>query len=161
VSEQTAERSPNGQFAQGHKGSGGRPPKARELAYLAIIAEEVTLSDFRQVVGQALKDATSGEDGRTRDYGRRWIADYLIGRPRQTLHINTGPGERDEFDEYSDEALEAIIAEEERLDRERADSDPERAAVIAAARADDADPAGSTDRSTSAREPGGAHTQTG
>lgn len=132
------ERNAQGQFAAGHKGSGGRPSKARELAYLAVIAEEVTLDDFRAVIRQAKADAVRGEDGRARDYGRRWLADYLIGRPRQTLHINTGTGASDAYDELSDDALHAIIAAETAAD---AGADAERGA--------------------SARDPGGAHTPTG
>jgi hypothetical protein len=110
------ERNDKGQFAQGNQVGPGRPTKARELAYLAVLTEEVTLDDWRKIVRTAKKDATAGEDGKTREFGRRFIADYAIGKPKQTVQI----GQRDTFNEFadvSDEELNAIIAAAESDDR--------------------------------------------
>lgn len=108
MSEKTG-RNEKGQFADGHKGGPGRPSKAREAAYLAVFTEEVTLDDWRDIVRTAKQDATTGEDGKTREFGRRFIADYAIGKPKQTLQLTP----RDVYNEYadvSDEELDAIIA---------------------------------------------------
>lgn len=107
-----SERNEKGWFAQGHKGIGGRPPKAREAARLAIIASVIDEEAFKKVVEVNLTDATTHEDGQVRARARQQIYEYLIGKPKQTIGI-----ERTEYDAWSeladlsDDELRAIIAQ--------------------------------------------------
>ena len=110
-----SDRTPQGQFAPGNPGGPGRPPKARELAYLAVLREAVSLDDGAPVVARAKADAVSagyGEgEGATRDKARRFLADYLLGRPAQTLHLDRGDDDvSDQYDGYTADELHAIIA---------------------------------------------------
>lgn len=93
-----------GKFKEGNPGGPGRPPKARELAYLAVIQEVVTLQDWRSIISKAKRDAlgirivatSAGQtieddptsDGTTREKGRRFIAEYIIGKPKQPVAIS-------------------------------------------------------------------------
>ena len=106
------ERDEKGHFKEGHKGIGGRPAKAREQAILQIGREVVTLERWREIFEKAYNDAVKDEDGRTRDKARRWLAEYAIGKPAQTIKINSGESDAvDEFYELSDDELRAIIAD--------------------------------------------------
>ncbi len=104
------ERDEKGQFKKGHEGIGGRPPKAREQAILAVIREVVTLEKWHAIIEKAVNDAISDEDGRTRDKARRFLAEYQIGKPAQTIRLQQTNDEADAYDELSDEELRAIIA---------------------------------------------------
>jgi hypothetical protein len=105
-------RDEKGRFAQGNAGGPGRPARAREEAYLRVITEVVKLDDWRKVVLAAVQDATLGEDGPTRERGRRWLGDYILGRPRQTILVNKDSGaDSTEFEHLSDEELERIASE--------------------------------------------------
>jgi len=105
-------RDEKGRFAQGNAGGPGRPARAREEAYLRVITEVVKLDDWRKVVVAAVQDATLGEDGQTRERGRRWLGDYILGRPRQTFLVNKDAGaDSTEFEHLSDEELERIANE--------------------------------------------------
>lgn len=114
-----SERNADGTYKKGASGNpGGRPSKARELAYLAVLREALTLDDWRAIVAQAKADALTtgfGEgEGATRDKARRFLAEYTIGKPAQTLHVERGDGGAfDEYDDLSDDELRAIIANEE------------------------------------------------
>jgi hypothetical protein len=107
-----SERNEKGQFAQGHKGIGGRPPKAREAARLAIIAAVIDEEAFRKVVEVNLKDATSDGDGNVRARARQQIYEYLIGKPKQTIGIERAAEDAwTELSELSDDELRAIVAQ--------------------------------------------------
>ena len=73
-------RDKNGQFAQGNSGGPGRPRRAIEREYLAVVGDKVTLEDWGKVVSRALDDAKNG-DPRARD----WLAKYVIGAEPQSL----------------------------------------------------------------------------
>lgn len=106
------ERDEKGRFKEGHPGTGGRPPKARELAILQIGKEVVTLERWREIFEKAFDDAIKDPDGRTRDKARRFLAEYFIGKPAQTVRIRTDDSDDiDEFNQYSDDELRAIVAE--------------------------------------------------
>ncbi len=67
-------RQTNGRFATGNPGGPGRPRRAVEHDYLAVLGDSVSLEDWREVVAQAVSDAKGG-DARARD----WITKHLIG----------------------------------------------------------------------------------
>ncbi len=53
----------------------GRPPKARERAYLDATVACCSLEQWRQIVGRAVADAIAGDA-----VARRWLSDVLIGK---------------------------------------------------------------------------------
>ena len=69
----------NGRFTKGYKGGPGRPPRRTESEYLNITANKVPLNQWQRVVQKALKDALDGDK-----HARRWLSDFLIGRPATT-----------------------------------------------------------------------------
>jgi hypothetical protein len=70
------ERDERGRFVRGNRASPGRPSRRTETAYLNATAQQVSMSQWHEVVGRALEDARDGDP-----QARRWLADYLIGRP--------------------------------------------------------------------------------
>jgi hypothetical protein len=106
-----SERNEKGQFVEGHKGIGGRAPKAREAARLAIIAAVIDEEDFRKVVEVNLKDATTEGDGQVRARARQQIYEYLIGKPKQTIGFERADEDAwSELADLSDDELRAIVA---------------------------------------------------
>lgn len=107
------ERNDDGTFKPGHPGtSPGRPRRATEAARLSTLNDVVTEERWREICEKAYTDAT-GYDYQAREKGRRFIADYSIGRPRQTIQINTdGDDWAEEFAGYTDAELRAIEAGE-------------------------------------------------
>lgn len=103
------ERNDDGTFKPGHPGtSPGRPRRATEAARLSTLNDVVSEERWREICEKAYQDAT-GYDYQAREKGRRFIADYSIGRPRQTIQINTdGDDWADEFAQYTDDQLRAI-----------------------------------------------------
>lgn len=113
----STERKTDGTFKDGHKGIGGRPSKARELAYLAVAQEVCALNDWRAIVTRAKIDAIAGEDGATRERGRRFLADYLIGRPKQVVAVeHDGESVYEQYADLSDDELAELIAQAEQSD---------------------------------------------
>lgn len=108
MSDQT--RDGQGRFVKGSAGGPGRYNKARELAYLAVFQEIVQLDDWRKVIAQAVRDANDSLDSKTRERGRRFLADYVIGRPKQVVQVEREQTPFDELDRYNDEELRAILA---------------------------------------------------
>lgn len=108
--EERNERNQKGRWQKGQTGNpNGRPPKARETARLKTLAEVVTQDEWRRICEVALKDATDEGDYQAREKGRRFIADYLIGKPRQTVSIQRDGGDGSSaLDDLTDEELEAI-----------------------------------------------------
>ena len=107
-----SERDAKGLFAPGNQTAKGigRPPKARELARLAILTEIVNEDKWRAVVEIALSDAIAGADGQTREKGRRFIADYLIGKPIERIALVHEDAPGGDLSEFSDDELRAIAA---------------------------------------------------
>jgi len=71
-----AGRAGNGRFTFGNPGGPGRPRRATERHYLAVLTEEVPSETWRAICWRAAQDAKAG-DARARD----WIARYLLGPP--------------------------------------------------------------------------------
>lgn len=77
------ERDEKGRFTKGSSGNpAGRPRRATEERYLAVLCEAVPLTRWRKIVERAVVDAEKGDDK-----ARRWLGDYVIGRP--TEYVNT------------------------------------------------------------------------
>lgn len=56
-------RDENGRFRPGASGNPhGRPPKAREQAYLDTLKERLGLEAWAKIVDKAIKDAQGGDD---------------------------------------------------------------------------------------------------
>ena len=113
-----SQRNQDGTFKKGASGNpNGRPAKARELAYLAVTQEVCALEDWRAIVTKAKVDALAGEDGATRERGRRVLADYLIGRPKQTVSVeHDGDSIYEQYADLPDDELAALIAQTECAD---------------------------------------------
>lgn len=79
-----SERQANGRFATGNAGGPGRPKRAVERDYMAILGDVVTPAEWKVVVSKALSDAQSG-DPKARD----WLSRYVIGSkpPLQLIEI--------------------------------------------------------------------------
>lgn len=102
------ERDNKGLFTKGNNGGPGRPAKVRELTRLAILNEVVDDEKWRTVVTIALNDAIGGADGQTREKGRRFLADYLIGKPVERIQLIKDEGYGVDLSEYSDEELRSL-----------------------------------------------------
>ena len=74
------DRHHNGQFAAGNPGGPGRPRRAVEREYMAVIGDTVTPDDWKRIVQRARDDALAG-DAKARD----WLAKFLLGEKPPTL----------------------------------------------------------------------------
>jgi len=63
-----------GRFAVGNPGGPGRPKRAVELEYLGVLADCVTLDDWRAICTQTVKMAKGGNPK-----AREWLANHLLG----------------------------------------------------------------------------------
>jgi hypothetical protein len=73
-----------GQFATGNPGGPGRPRRAVESEYLAIVGDSCPASVWREIVESAVADARTGDAT-----ARAWLSSHLIGKPHgiaPTLH---------------------------------------------------------------------------
>ena len=78
-----AERDANGRFIKGWKGGPGRPAKEIKGTYLGILREAVTGADWLKVAQKALQQAQRGNKD-----ARKWLADYIVGKPPQEFVID-------------------------------------------------------------------------
>lgn len=74
-----------GRFKPGNKASPGRKKKAVERDYVKIITDVVSPSKWRGVVEKAYLQALAGDA-----YARRWLSEYIIGKPPQILELRGG-----------------------------------------------------------------------
>lgn len=100
-----------GRFKDGNSARGaGRPARATEQARLETLKSVVTEDKWRRVCEQALRDALS-RNWQARDKGRRFIADYLIGKPVQTVNVRAAiENPYSEYDDVTDDELRQIAA---------------------------------------------------
>lgn len=75
-------RDENGRFIPGNPGSPGRPKRQTEIDYMGMLQEALTPAKWKQIVNTAISNAIAGD---TR--ARRWISDYVLGKPVQTLEL--------------------------------------------------------------------------
>ena len=77
-------RAPNGRFANGNSGGPGRPRRAVERDYLAVISQTCPPEVWQMVVDRAVQDAQAG-DARARE----WLTRYVIGsQPASLLELS-------------------------------------------------------------------------
>ena len=66
-------RRQNGTFEKGHRGYGGRPPRAVEEKYLKRLSAKVSIQEWDAIVAKAMEQAKEG------DYrAREWLSKYLL-----------------------------------------------------------------------------------
>jgi len=81
------ERDANGRFVKGNGGGPGRPPKQREQRYYEIALNACTFKDWRIIWKKAIEQAKDGDKD-----ARKFVADYLIGKPPQKLEHTGADG---------------------------------------------------------------------
>lgn len=82
-----ADRDSSGRFVKGHGGGPGRPKKERDERFLEITLAAVTYDDWKGIVKQAVIQAKRGNKD-----ARRFLADYLLGKPEQKHEIGGRDG---------------------------------------------------------------------
>jgi hypothetical protein len=75
-----AYRDDKGRYLPGHPGGPGRPRRAVEQEYLAVLADAVPLRLWKEIVARAVRDAIAGDP-----MSRRWIGEHLLGRKPESL----------------------------------------------------------------------------
>jgi hypothetical protein len=70
-------RNANGRFAPGNPGGPGRPRRAVEREYMAVLSQSVDLKAWRRICNKAVEDAEAGDR-----YAREWISRYLLGEEK-------------------------------------------------------------------------------
>ena len=93
-----------GRFSTGNNYGQGRPPRAVERDYLAVLSERLSLDDWRSIVDRAVADASSG-DARARD----WLSRYALGSEPMSL---TALAIRERMQVSSEAELAAMIERE-------------------------------------------------
>jgi len=78
-------RNPNGTFAEGNPGGPGRPSRATERQYMAVVMAACDIDTWQAIVERAVADAKNGDST-----ARAWLASYLLGRPSKN-HVAPRP----------------------------------------------------------------------
>lgn len=73
-------RNPDGTFAEGNPGGPGRPARATERQYMAVVMAACDLDTWQAIVERAVADAKNGDGN-----ARAWLASYLLGKPSPNL----------------------------------------------------------------------------
>ena len=71
-----ANRDSKGRFTKGNRAAAARTSRRTESAYLQATVTKVPVTQWQEVVAKALDDALAGDM-----HARRWLSDYIIGRP--------------------------------------------------------------------------------
>lgn len=113
---QRPQRDASGHFIKGNTTWTGRNGRTNgrsqyERERLAALEREITPDKWQKICRVAYQDATESRDGRIRELGRRWISDYIIGKPKQIVALEAKPPDPfEEFRDYSIEQLRAIAS---------------------------------------------------
>ena len=82
-----------GGFTKGKSGNpAGRPKKEREVRYAEIMQVACSFKDWREICDKAIKQAKQGDAT-----ARKWLADYLVGVPKQKMEISGIDGKQIEI----------------------------------------------------------------
>lgn len=97
------ERGPDGRFVKGKPGGPGRPSRETEAEYRLAFTTAVPLAEWRLILAMALLQAKQGDDK-----ARRFLADYIVGRPEETVwaHVTRSTS----IEEITDDELARIAA---------------------------------------------------
>ena len=82
-------RDDKGRFANGHKGTGGRPRRVTEAEYAAVLRANVNAEDFARIVQSQVQDALHCIDASDRLAAAKFLVGYVIGRPREFVEISS------------------------------------------------------------------------
>ena len=85
-------RDENGKFINGNGGGPGRPKKEREVRYAEIMQTACTFTEWRKICLKAVEQARRGDAT-----ARKWLADYLVGVPKQKMEISGIDGKQIEI----------------------------------------------------------------
>jgi hypothetical protein len=100
------QRDDKGRFTKGASGNPkGRSPREVEREYLDITIGAVTPDNWKKIVDRAVMEAELGDKD-----ARKWLSEYLLGKPKQRVDVTTDdqpifnfnyvpPREEDEEDE--------------------------------------------------------------
>lgn len=81
-------RDANGRFVKGHSGNPkGGSAKKWSASYLAAFNKTLTIADWKKIVKQAIAQAIEGDKD-----ARRFLADYALGKPKQSLELSGESG---------------------------------------------------------------------
>ncbi len=81
-------RDARGRFVKGHSGNPlGRAKRKTEEDFLLTLSKRVSLEDWVAIIDRAIELAKVDGDWRA----RRWLSDYVIGKPIQRVE-HTGEG---------------------------------------------------------------------
>ena len=80
-------RDENGKFINGNGGGPGRPKKEREVRYAEIMQTACTFTEWRKICLKAVEQARRGDAT-----ARKWLADYLVGVPKQKMELTGADG---------------------------------------------------------------------
>lgn len=129
-----ATRDEKGRFLPGHSAAGpGRPSRATEQDYMRVTLDKVTLEKWGQIITKAVADAERGVDGATRASARKWLGDYVLGKPPQILELRGAEAhllaelieQARRLGKSPSDLFEAMIAEFALIDAEAGDDDDE------------------------------------
>ena len=71
-------RDDQGRFAAGNPGGPGRPKLSYEQQCSKSLQDVVSQEDWQAIIIRAVQDAKKGDHR-----SRQWLANYLLGRPRE------------------------------------------------------------------------------
>lgn len=71
-------RDDKGRFAPGNSGGPGRPKLSYEQECSKTLQDAVSQDDWLEIILRTLQDAKKGDHR-----SRQWLANYLLGRPRE------------------------------------------------------------------------------
>jgi hypothetical protein len=78
-------RDERGRFLTGNQCSPGRKPREVERTYTEATWSACSVEDWAEIVRVAVQDAKAGDS-----VARKWLADRLLGKPRQEVLVERG-----------------------------------------------------------------------
>lgn len=123
-------RNEAGRFQKGNPGGPGRPKGSganpKRVQYVHATFESVSVQEWKAILAKAKRDALGvkiiAQDGRSvvvddpesigivRSNARIFIRDAIIGKPAQSIHVDSESDAYDEYAGFSDDELRAIIS---------------------------------------------------